>query len=288
MDKYDNLTRFAFATGTAVALLITFHIVQRMFERRHTVSGDAKGSNVAYLLLQAGHVIAVLLLVPGIVIEALTHHDTLRESATWGAVFVVVGVLLIHIAGALGVLLLLRSSLRAELERGNVAAGVAGAANYVAIGILAAKTIAGSDLRDVGLSMAFFGLAVGSLALWVVLFRALTAYDDAEQIRGENLTAAISYAGVTVAVAMLLARALRGGDFEGWMPALKGFASVAVLAFALYPVRQLVVQGLILGRMPSIRGGALDDAIGTERNVGMAAMESLTYIATASAISELL
>ncbi len=287
-DKHDDLTRFAFATGTALALLVLFHIVQRIFSRGHTVSKDARGSNVAYLLLQAGHVLAVLLLVPGIVREALT-HETLDESALWAGAFVGIGVPLIQIVGSLGVLLLLRAGLKAELERGNVAAGVAGGANYVAIGILGQPAIAGADLGDLGLSIAFFSLSVVTLAVAVVLFRALTAYDDAEQIKGENLPAAISYAGVTIAVAMILARALKGGGpFPGWGPALKGFASVAVLAFALYPVRQIVVQGLILGRMPTLRGGALDDAIGTERNAGMAVVEALAYIATAVAIASLL
>jgi uncharacterized membrane protein YjfL (UPF0719 family) len=190
--------------------------------------------------------------------------------------------------GFLGVRLLLRSDLSGELERGNAAAGVAAGANYVAIGILAAPAIAGSDLHGLGLSVAFFGLAVGTLAVCVLLFRALTAYDDAEQIQGENLAAALSYAGVSIAVAIILARALKGGDFEGWGPALKGFGLVAACTLALYPVRQILVQGLILGRAPTVRGGALDDAIGTDRNVGMAAIEALAYIATAGTIAELL
>ena len=49
---------------------------------------------------------------------------------------------------------------------------------------------------------------VVALALYVALFRALTTYDDAEQIQGENLAAALSYAGVSVAIALVLAAGL--------------------------------------------------------------------------------
>jgi uncharacterized membrane protein YjfL (UPF0719 family) len=282
----DALIRFAFAAGTAVGLLLLFHAAQRLFSSRHTVAGDARGRNVAYLYVQSGHVLAALLLVPGIVREALT-HESLAQRALWAAAFAAAGIALIEVVGALGVRLLLRATLARELERGNVAAGMAAGANYVAVGILAAPTIAGSDLRGLGLSIAFFALAVATLAVYVALFRALTTYDDAEQIQGENLAAAVSYAGVSVAVAVVLRRALTGGDFTGWGDALLGYSSVAAGALALYVVRQVIVQGLILGHAPTLRGGRLDDAIGADRNTGMAVMEALTYLATAAAIAQL-
>jgi uncharacterized membrane protein YjfL (UPF0719 family) len=282
----ETLTRFAFATGTAVALLVLFHVGQRLVSPGHTTPADARGRNQAVLLVQAGHILAVLLLVPGIVREALG-HETLGGAVLWAAAFAVAGTALIQIVGSLGIRLLLRATLAAELESGNLAAGVAAGANYVAIGILASPAIAGSDLRGLGLAVAFFGLAVVALALYVALFRALTTYDDAEQIQGENLAAALSYAGVSVAIALVLARALTGGDFAGWGPALSGFAWVAASALLLYPVRQLIVQGLILGSAPTLRGGSLDDAIGVDRKVGLASIEALAYLATAVAIVQL-
>lgn len=279
-------TRFVFAAATVVLLLVLFHAVQRLFSPKHTLDADARGSHRAYLLVQSGHVLAVLLLVPGIVREALG-HDSISSAALWAAAFCAAGIALVQIVGELGIRLLLHATLERELESGNVAAGVAAGANYVAIGILAAPAIAGSDLKGLGLSVVFFSLAVVTLGLLVALFRALTVYDDSEQIKGENLAAAISYAGVSVAIALVLARALTGGEFSGWRDALTGFAGVAATALALYPVRQLLVQGLILGRAPTLRGGYLDDAIGVERNAGMAVMEALTYVATAVAIVEL-
>jgi uncharacterized membrane protein YjfL (UPF0719 family) len=279
----EPVVRHAFAAAVAVALLVLFHVAQRILSPRHTVTSDARGANVAWTVVQAGHLAAVILLVPGVVTEALT-HETLGGAAVWALAFGVLGVVLIQLVGELGIRLLLRATLRQELETGNVAAGVAAGANYVAVGILAAPAIAGSDLHGLGLSLAFFMLAVATQAAYVALFRALTVYDDAEQIQGENVAAAISYAGVSVAVAWVLARALTGGDFAGWGPALTGFAGVASAALLLYPVRQIVIQGLVLGRAPTLRGGALDQAIGAERNAGLAVLEALAYVAAAVAI----
>ena len=80
-----------------------------------------------------------------------------------------------------------------------------------------------------------------TLLVFVSLFRALTTYDDAEQIHGENVAAALSYAGVTIAVGIVVARAVEG-DFEGWLTSLKGYGGVLLSLVALYPVRQLFVQ----------------------------------------------
>ena len=135
--------RYAFAAATAVFLLVAFHAIQRLFSPRHTLQGDAGGARLAYLLVQAGHLAAVLLLLPGVVQEAFT-HEWLAGSALWAAVFGLAGVALIQLVGQLGIRLVLRATLARELEAGNKAAGVAAGANYVAVGILASPAIAGS------------------------------------------------------------------------------------------------------------------------------------------------
>jgi uncharacterized membrane protein YjfL (UPF0719 family) len=137
------------------------------------------------------------------------------------------------------------------------------------------------------MSLGFFVLAQVTLHAFMMLFRALTTYDDAEQIQGENFAAALSYGGIAIAIAVIIARAL-DGEFETWSVSLKGYAAVLAFLFALYPVRQLLVQSLLLGAPLSLRGGRLDQGIAGERNDGMAAMEAATYVATSIAIAQLL
>ena len=101
---------------------------------------------------------------------------------------------------------------------------LAAGSHYVATGIVAAHALAGSKLRDVGLSLFFFVMAMAALWAFVTLFRALTTYDDAEQIHGENLAASISYSGLSIGVAIIVGCAL-DGDFVSWETSLKGFGA---------------------------------------------------------------
>lgn len=158
----------------------------------------------------------------------------------------------------------------------------------MAIGVLASRAVVGGDLADVGLALIFFVIGLATHAFFVSLYRLLTTYDDSEQIHGENTAAAISYAGISVSVAILIARALSGeGDFPGWTEALYGYGGVALFALGLYPVRQVVVQWLMLGARPSLRGGRIDEAIARDHDAALATLEATTYLATAMSIAVL-
>lgn len=246
---------------------------------------DAVAENWALGLRETGDVLAVFL-VGAAVTKNCVHGKDLVTDVLWGAAFAALGLVLLELTGKLGLGLLMRRRLQTALGRGNVAAGVAAAAHYVATGLLTSRAVAGSDLRGLGLSLAFFALAQIAHQLLVGTFRWLTIYDDSEQIEGENLAAAISYAGVSLAVAIIVGRALEG-DFVDWPTAMSGFGLLSATAFGLYPVRQLLVQTLLLGKAPSLRGGALDVAIGTDRNVGVAALEATSYVGAALAVAML-
>jgi D-alanyl-D-alanine dipeptidase len=68
---------------------------------------------------------------------------------------------------------------------------------------------------------------------------------------------------------------------------MKGYGGVLLSLLALWPIRQLFVQTILLRGPPHARGGALDVAIAERRSAGMAALAAATYVATALAISQL-
>ncbi|HYQ04422.1 MAG TPA: DUF350 domain-containing protein [Polyangiaceae bacterium] len=276
----------SFALGTIVALLLLLRLGERLFSAAHDVAKDMANTNTARRLLSVGQVLAVFL-VAGSSVRNCLRGESIASDVIWVGAFAVSGLMIVVGTGRIGCSVLLRSRLSAEVERGNVAAGLAAGAHYVATGVITSRALAGHSLKELGLSLGFFVLAQLTLHLFVVLFRALTTYDDAEQIQGENLAAALSYAGVTVAIAMVIARAL-DGEFEGWLVSLRGYTAVLGFLFAFYPLRQLLIQSLLLGGRPSLRGGKLDQAIAAERNEGMAALEAGTYLSIALAISQLL
>lgn len=274
----DAHTRYValFAAGTLLAMLSLLRLLRRVTEP----AGAAP--NAARRLVMVGEVLATML-VGTAVVRNNVHAERLADDILWTAVFALAGLAMVQGVGRLSMRALLRARLPAELDEGNASAGLAAASHLVATGLLASRAVAGHSARELGLALSFFALAVLAHAGFVALFRALTTYDDAEQICGENLAAGISYAGLTVSVAVLVARAVEG-DFAGWSASLKGFAGVAAWCLALYPVRQLVVGGILLGERPTLRGGSLDEAIGATRDVGIAALEATAYIGTALVI----
>lgn len=280
------LYALCFAVGTTLVLLAVFRIGRRVLAPDSSVGKSFAEGNSARHFLDVGQVLGVFLVAAAAVKNCVRGESVTDDILSAGG-FGVIGLVLVALMGRLGTQLLLRSRLPAEIARGNVAAGLAAGSHYVATGIVAAHALAGSKLRDVGLSLLFFAMAMVALWAFVTLFRALTTYDDAEQIQGENLAAAISYAGVSIAVAIIVGCGL-DGDFVSWAVSLRAFGAILLLALALYPVRQLFVQTLLLGAPFALRGGRLDTGIGTDRNEGIGTLEAVSYIATALSVARLL
>jgi uncharacterized membrane protein YjfL (UPF0719 family) len=285
MTELRPLYALGFGGTMTVVLLLLLRVGQRVFSPGHTVGGDLAQANSARRFLQVGQVLAVFMIAAAAVKNCVEGTD-LKRDILWAIAMGATGLALLLVSGRVGLMLLLRSRLPQEIERGNIAAGVAAGAHYVATGIITSRAVAGNDLPSLGLSLVFFVLAQITLHIFVSLFRALTVYDDAEQIQGENLAAAISYGGVAIAVAILIARALEG-DFVSWGVSLKGYGVALLFAFALWPVRQILVQSLLLGYPFALRGGKLDEGIAGARNEGMAVLEAVAYLATSLSIARL-
>src|SRR5262249_11339069 len=146
-----------------------------------SVHADLNQGNSARRMLQVGQVLGVFL-VASSAVKGGVRFAGLGADVVRVAVSAVVALALMMLTGHLGVRALLRSRLPAELSRGNVAAGVAAGAHYVAVAVITSRAVSGGDLRDLGLSLTFFVIGQLTLIVFITLFRALTTYDDAEQI----------------------------------------------------------------------------------------------------------
>jgi uncharacterized membrane protein YjfL (UPF0719 family) len=268
-----------FAGGLTLLLLVVAILAHR------GLAAELKTGNDAQRIGAAGEVLGVFL-VAGATVRDAVEGQSLRHDVIACAAFGLVGLGGTLLAGRLGVRMLLGGRLGEEMARGNKASGLAASAHLLASALVTARSISGSDLHALGPSLAFFALGQATLLVFISLFRALTTYDDADQIHGENLAAAVSYAGVTLAIAIVVSRALEG-DFEGWLTSLRGYVGVLLSLLALWPVRQLFVQTILLRAPLHVRGGALDVGIAERRSTGMAALEAGSYIATAIAISQI-
>jgi uncharacterized membrane protein YjfL (UPF0719 family) len=269
-----------FATCATLALLALFRLAAWLL-----AGGKSPAPNGARRIVLAAELLG-LFLVSGAVAAGCVHGTSLRADLLWTAVYGGCAAQLLAVVGRLGVLMLLGARLPAELERGNKAAAIAVGGHIVATAVIISRCLYGDDVATLGVSVVFFLLGQASLHVFVILFRTLTSYDDAEEIRGENTAAALSYAGVTVALSLIIGHAAEG-TFSGWIGSLRSFGVALLFAVGLYPVRQLVVQSLCLGFAPTLWGGKLCEGVGRERNISYGVVEAVAYLATALLITRL-
>lgn len=288
----ELLQRFVAGVVIALTLLLAHRVSMGQLQRSSGTKDDAKNDakneetpasndepNHALRLANVGHVLGIFL-IAGSLVAGGTRGEGWRSDARWLALLAAAAGVLFAATGRLGTMLLVRSRLAFEVGRGNIAAGVAAGGHYIATAIIIASSIGGQGLKELGISVTFFFLAQLTLHLFVMLFRAVTTYDDQEEVLGENVAAAISYAGITIGLAIIIGHAV-DGTFLGWIPSLKGYARALAYCVSLYVVRQFIVQVLIMGFPLALRGGRLDAAIGRHRDVGLASLEAAAYIGTA-------
>jgi uncharacterized membrane protein YjfL (UPF0719 family) len=206
----------------------------------------------------------------------------------------VLGVLLY---GCLGIVLLTAVALvscryflglhvREQLEAHNVAAAVVVAAVYVATSLTYSGALTG---EGGGFWVLLLFFILGQLALLGItyLFRWLTSYDDVQEIASGNLAAGLALAGLLLAVGIVVARAA-AGIYTGLGASLVSFVIALLVVIVFYPVRQFVVQSLILGAPIHWRGTLLDSEIAQDRNVAAGLLEAVAYLTTALFLNYLL
>ena len=192
--------------------------------------------------------------------------------------------------GCLGIVLLtavalgtcrvfLGMGMQEQLAARNVAAAIVVAGVYIATSL----TYSGGLVGEGGgfwIMLLFFLL--GQLALLGITyaFRWLTHYDDVQEIASGNMAAAFALAGLLIAVGLIVRRAV-AGDYLGFLPSLGSFLLALVVVVVLYPVRQVVVQWLILGGPIHWRASLLESEIVHDRNVAAGLLEATAYVTTA-------
>ena len=269
-----------FALVTALAMLV---LVRLLNGALRFVRGDRGTAGRA--IVEACQTVSVLAL-SGSIVGGVARGDDLRQDAAWVAISAAVCAALLVGLGRVSAMTLVGGKAKDEIARGNLAAAIAVGAHQVALGLLLSHCVYGRDFGSIGVAVAFFAIGFVTLHALVVAFRALTSYDDAQEVLGENVAAATSYAGVVVGLAVLIGHAA-DGPFLGWRASLVQYAVAVSFAVLSWPVRQLVVQTLLLGEPVRLARGGLDLRIARERDLAAAFVESGSYVATALMASAL-
>src|SRR5262249_28241658 len=143
--------------------------------------------------------------------------------------------------------------LREEIAAGNLSAGIIDGAIFFASSQIVAGALSGGAGSLVS-TVVFLAAGVISLFVFTPLFSSLTSYNDAESVKSDNVAAALGCAGLIIAIGIMAGYAV-SGNFTGYAHGFRDFGLMMLATLALYPVRQIVVQMLILGGGFSFRNG---------------------------------
>jgi uncharacterized membrane protein YjfL (UPF0719 family) len=133
-----------------------------------------------------------------------------------------------------------------------------------------------------GLVILLVFFLLGQLALIGIayVFRYLTTYDDIQEVATGNIAAAVALAGLLIGVGLIVSHAV-SGTYHGFGHALVSFVVALLLVVVFYPVRQIVVQWIVLGGPLHWRATLLDEEIARDKNVAAGLLEATAYLTTA-------
>ncbi|MBI3072277.1 MAG: DUF350 domain-containing protein [Deltaproteobacteria bacterium] len=275
----DFLYFAAFGVLTILVFQVAAVLFDALLRRVNFADAIVAKRNGAAGIEQAGRAIGAFMIAASVVKGCVGGVDVLHDVA-WTAAFGFPAVVLLVVVGRLSAQVLLRARIAGEIARNNTAAGIAVAAHDVATAIVIARCLHGNSVDTLGVSLAFLAIALVTLNLFIVAFRVITTYADSEEVLDNNVAAALSYAGITVALGIIIAHAAEG-DFVSWEKSLGAYGLALAFAAALYPVRQVIVEAVILRAGFSLRGGRLDREIAEQRNIGVGAVEAAAYVGVA-------
>ena len=173
----------------------------------------------------------------------------------------------------------LGTGVQQQLAARNVAAALVVAGVYIATSLTYSGTLSGEG-GGFWIMLLFFLL--GQLALLGITyaFRWLTSYDDVQEIAAGNIAAALALMGLLIAVGLIVRRAV-SGDYTSFFHSLGSFLLALLLALVFYPVRQVLVQWILLGGPMHWRHSLVDSEITHDKNVAVGLLEATAYVTSA-------
>ena len=153
---------------------------------------------------------------------------------------------------------------------GAVSAGVSVASGFILYGSVQGT---GGNIWTV---CAFWLVGQLMLILAGLVYNLITPYSIHDEIEKDNAAAGVSFAGVLVAMGIIIGLAAEG-DFASWSESLPEYIGYSLLGLVLLPVIRFLTDKLLL---PTVN--LTDEIAGQEKpNLGAAYIEAFSYIAAA-------
>jgi len=284
MNWQTTLETTLFISGAIVVLLIVARFINQFVMNIHLTESLVHKDNPAMGVQISGYVLGMMLIVASVL--SGSGSGSLLIDARDVAIYGTTGIIVLALSSTLLLRVFLSAEAHESVRQGNVAVAITAAGSYIATALVIAACVSG-DARGGNFLTSIVFMLAGFVALLVItyLFRLLTAYDDVQEILGGNISAAMSYAGLMIAIGIIVGHAAKG-DFVDYISSFAGFGRALLAVIALYPIRQFLVQGLLLGSGFRLYGGGLDDEISRDKNINAGIIEAVSYIGAALLIAK--
>jgi uncharacterized membrane protein YjfL (UPF0719 family) len=271
-----GLTEEVFVILAAVALLALARWVQQWLYGKTLHALLTEDDNPAMGIAIAGYLFGVFWTIT-VLLTNLSYEllPDLLSVLLYGGV----GIVLLTVVALGTCQVFLGMGIRAQLAARNVAAAIVVAGVYIATSLTYSGTLSGEG-GGFWILLLFFLL--GQLALLGITyaFRWLTSYDDVQEIAAGNVAAALALSGLLIAVGLIVRWAV-AGEYTGFFRSVGSFLLALLLALVFYPVRQVIVQWLLLGGAMHWHNSLLDSEIAHDKNVAAGLLEAIAYVTSA-------
>jgi uncharacterized membrane protein YjfL (UPF0719 family) len=279
-----DATTIGFVVLAVVVLLIIARGVYRLVLGQAMTETLIDRDNKAAAVALSGFLLGVIqVIIPILSAPSHTFWSDVKGVAAYG----IGGIIAMTVAGLVfeQYSRMTGAPLREQIAQGNLAAGIIDGAIHFASGQIVAGALTG-DSGTLLPTIVFWAAGVAALIVFTHIFRHVTAYHDAELIKQGNVAAALGCAGLIIAIGMMVGYAV-SGNFTGYGDSFRSFGLMLLVVLVLYPVRQIIVQMLLLGGGFSLRNGRLDHEIAKDQNVGAGLLEAVGYLATALVVTRI-
>jgi uncharacterized membrane protein YjfL (UPF0719 family) len=279
-----DATTIGFVVLAVIVLLIIARGVYRLVLGQAMTETLIDRDNKAAAVALSGFLLGVIqVIIPILSAPSHTFWSDVKGVAAYG----IGGIIAMTVAGLIfeQYSRLTGAPLREQIAQGNLAAGIIDGAIHFASGQIVSGALTG-DSATLLPTIVFWAAGVAALIVFTHIFRQVTAYHDAELIKQGNVAAALGCAGLIVAIGMMVGYAV-SGNFTGYGDSFRSFGLMLLVVLVLYPVRQIIVQMLLLGGGFSLRNGRLDHEIAKDQNVGAGLLEAIGYLATALVVTRI-
>ena len=192
-------------------------------------------------------------------------------------IYGLLGIILLNISWFLcDKLILYNFKITDELIRDhNQGTGVVSCAVSIASGLVIFGAVSGEG-GNIWTAVAFWAIGQVLLIVTGLIYNRITPYNIHKEIEKDNVAAGISFAGMLVAMGIVIGFAAEG-DFESWSEDLPGFFLISLFGLIFLPFIRFLADKILL---PTVK--LSKEIAGQEKpNVGAAYIEAFSYIAAA-------